>query len=103
MSDYVTETQAQNVLDYIRAVYNVSPDEAYGPTIVWGWHQDGVPSIIWEDGPFEWTLAYNEYAAGYAALDEGIGASFSAPAPLAPPTGVFCEPYNSFVLQVYTA
>jgi hypothetical protein len=84
-----TKREAEKVLEAVFARYKkygaaISPTY-WGPTLKmdWDWaHNDGWPSLIWEEGPYDWAI---EIACSDIEL----------------PKGVWLEPVNSWSLSIY--
>lgn len=65
------------------AEYSDERFEAEGPKIVRGYYRDDDWAVVWEAGPFEWTLAFKNQHED--------------------PAGTFCEPINEHAMGVYDA
>lgn len=98
MKNIVTDAKAEQLRKSIAKAFP-GYEHGRGPVVVRDWHTDGDCVIMWEEGPFEWTIAYCEMAAGYDFKDPEFGLTWKA---LKKPVAkVFVEPYNSWVLAVY--
>ncbi len=93
----VSQRKAEAVRNSVAKAFGVGEGEI-GPKIIRDWNRDGDVVIVWEEGPYEWTLAYCDLAAGYTAIDEEFGFRRK---PIKPVKGVFTEPYTASVLEIY--
>jgi hypothetical protein len=94
----VSKAKAEQVLKSVRKAFAPYVTDQYGPTLVEDWDGEGW-AVVWEDGaPYEWALLYGGLAAGYEVTEEEFGFKFK---PVKKVTGVYTEPYYSYVLSIY--
>lgn len=75
-------------------------EEGYGPEVLVGEQYYGAPfTVVWEEGPYEWTFLFQELAAGYEAQDPEFGFTYKPFASL--PAGVYAEAYAGYSLNLY--
>lgn len=102
MTVKVKKADAIKVLNAVKAQFKgwIDPDMPdSGPKLVkdFDWSgTGGAPyAIVWEGGPFEWTMT-----AGHGGIDEEFGFKIKA---VAFPESVFCEPMTGWALGIYEA
>ena len=75
-------------------------EEGFGPQVLVGAQYYGAPfTVVWEEGPYEWTILFQELAAGYEAQDPEFGCKYQPFTNL--PKGVYAEVYSSYALNLY--
>jgi hypothetical protein len=94
----ITVAKAEQVRKSIVKTFGAE-EGPYGPQWVADWGYGAPFTIIWEEGPYEWTQQYCTMAAGYESIDEEFG--FKRKASKYPVKGVFLEPVNSYALSIY--
>lgn len=85
----VTKRQQQQVLAAVKEQFKVWVEAGYEPKLM---DYDGTPSVVWEEGPYDWTMLTG------GGVEEEFG--FRVPAGNYP-EGVFLEPLNGCVLGLY--
>jgi hypothetical protein len=81
----LTEQQAQQALEMVKQYFRVYIDKDNSPKLImdWDWFGTGPsPSIVWEEGPYEWAIQYT-----------GEHNRF--------PKGVYGEPATNWALSLY--
>ena len=94
----ITFAKAEQVLKSVIKTFDVKEDR-YGPEIVSDWGYGAAYTIVWEEGPHEWTQIFCELNAGYDLNGEVWGVVMKAIK--APVRGVFLEPANGYALSIY--
>ena len=94
----ITAAKAEQVRKSIVKAFGAE-EGAYGPTVVTQWGYGADYTVVWEEGPYQWTQQYCDIAAGYDTKDQEFG--FTRKAIKAPVKGVFLEPATSYALSIY--
>lgn len=94
----ITAAKAEQVRKSIVKAFGAE-EGPYGPTVVAEWGYGAAFTIVWEEGPYEWTQQYCDIAAGYEAIDQEFG--FKRKAIKTPVKGVFLEPATAYALSIY--
>lgn len=83
----ITEQQAQQALEMVKNYFRYAIDGDNAPKLImdWDWFGEGrgTPSIVWEEGPYEWAIMYT---GEHGRM----------------PKGVFAEPATSWALSLYS-
>lgn len=91
-----TKRQVQTALRAIRKHYGFGPDDYHGPRLVeeyHGWYHTYRNAIVWEDGPYEWSVAVS---CGCATCKHECGD------PIPMPKGTYSEAIDSYAIGLYT-
>ena len=101
----VTKTQAEAVLREVRRVFATYIKAGYpAPQLRenFDWGYGVAPwAVVWEEGPFEWAML-----ATSGDVDEEMSSITGRTVwskSIKQPAGVFCEPYTSWALGIYSA
>lgn len=94
----ITFAKAEQVLRSVINTFNVTADR-FGPDVVADWGHGADYTIVWEEGPHEWTQIFCELNAGYDLNGEVWGVYMKAVK--TPVKGVFLEPANGYALSIY--
>ena len=82
-----TKQQAQQALEMVKNYFRYAIDGDNAPKLImdWDWFGEGrgTPSIVWEEGPYEWAIMYT---GEHGRM----------------PKGVFAEPATSWALSLYS-
>ena len=85
--EQITKQQAQQALEMVKNYFRYAIDGDNAPKLImdWDWFGNGrgTPSIVWEEGPYEWAMTYTGYHGRM-------------------PKGVFAEPATSWALSLYS-
>lgn len=95
----ITKRQAEQFLRALRKQCHVEPDSKYGPKLVEDWDWTGYGgakwSIIWEEGPFQWT-----YLFPYGGVEEEFGLKVPDVSERLP-AGFYAEAITSWAIGLY--
>ena len=90
----ITKRQAEATLARVKKQFSVwLSDGQDEPLLVKGWDSPNVWSILWDGGPFEWTMFFP-----HGGIEEEFGFNIKATDTI---KGVFAEPYSYTVLNLY--
>jgi hypothetical protein len=94
----ITFAKAEQVRKSIVKAF-AAEEGRYGPTVVADWGHGADYTVVWEEGPHEWTQIFCELNAGYDLNGEVWGVVMKAVKN--PVKGVFLEPANGYALSIY--
>lgn len=94
----ITAAKAEQVRKSIVKAFGAE-EGPYGPTVVTQWGYGADYTVVWEEGPYQWTMIYSQIAAGYDERDEEFG--FKWKAIKNPVKGVFLQPATNYALSIY--
>ena len=96
----VSNADAETIRRQIMTAFKYAVTPGNEPVIVRDWVDDGDCAIVWECGPFEWTLIYSELEYG-DTVDREFGFKLDG-TPVVSLPNVIVSPYHGHAVTLHT-
>ena len=96
----VSNADAERIRRMIVTAFKYQVGPGNEPVIVRDWMSDGDCAIVWECGPYEWSLMYSELEHG-DTMDREFGFKLDG-TPVVELPNVTVSPYYSYAVTLHT-